>query len=360
MNHCVYRSLTAIVGLLILSACQLVSGPEDGPTATATSRPQTLPSHTPSSSLLPTPTPRSTATPTPTASRTASPTSAPTDGAYQVDVMKDIPYGEHGVQNLLDLYLPVLPGTAADEIPVVVLIHGGGMVTGSKEMTKPKALLLSRHGYAVASINYRLAPDYYLPTQIYDAKAAVRWLRAHAGEYGLDMDNIGAIGGSAGAMIAAVLGTSGDVAELEGDVGDHLEYSSRVQAVVPIAGVYDLFSFYQSKIRYFEATGNLDDPDKVYLQWFVGCSLVYETCWEALELGSATTHVSADDPPFLIIIGDQDETPRGIEDHTAFHQALQHAGVDSTLIIVPGARHGEGFDRETDAILGFLNRHLKQ
>jgi acetyl esterase/lipase len=277
-----------------------------------------------------------------------------------VTVIKDIPYGEHGLHNLLDLYLPVLPDAAAYEIPVLVWIHGGGMVAGSKEMARPKALLLSRHGFAVASINYRLAPDYYLPTQVYDAKAAVRWVRASAGEFGLDPDHIGVIGGSAGAMIAAVLGTSGDVAELEGDVGDHLEYSRSVQAVVPLAGIYDLFNFYQSKIRSFEATGNGVDPDKVYLQWFVGCSLVYDTCWEALELGSAISHVSADDPPFLLIIGDQDETPRGIQDHTTFHQALQDAGVDSTLLIVPGAKHGEGFDREFDAILAFLNRHLKQ
>jgi acetyl esterase/lipase len=266
-------------------------------------------------------------------------------------------YGDsqNGEANLLDLYLPEHP---AGKIPVVIWIHGGGLTTGDKSLAI-RGKILVKEGYALVGINYRLEPDYYLPTQIYDAKAAVRWVRANADQYNLDPDHIGVLGGSAGAMLAASLGTSGGVEELEGDVGDNLGYSSRVQAAVPLAGVYDLFNFYDEKVNSCQV-GKTGDYDRCYLQWFLGCSLVDASCWKNLELGSAISYVSADDPPFYICIGDQDQTPKGIEDHTNFNKALQDKGVDSTLLIVPGTQHGQCFENAYDQILDFLNRTLKQ
>jgi acetyl esterase/lipase len=281
----------------------------------------------------------------------------PPEPPGEITIIRDILYGdiENGDRNLLDLYLPSNP---VGRIPVIIWIHGGGLTTGDKGMAG-QGLGLVYEGFALVGINYRLIPDAYLPTQIYDAKAAVRWVRANADTYNLDPDNIGVLGGSAGAMIAAGIGTSGDVAALEGDVGDNLGYSSRVQAAIPLAGVYDFFNFFEDMVAWCQV-GDMEHYDACYLHYFFGCSLVYESCWEALELGSAISHVSPDDPPFFICIGDADETPQGLEDHINFHNALLAQGVDSTLVIPPGGVHGECYERTYNEILAFFNSHLKQ
>jgi acetyl esterase/lipase len=99
----------------------------------------------------------------------------------------------------------------------VIWIHGGAWRGGSKDGRPRPALQLLRRGYAVASINYRLSQHAPFPAQIEDCKAAVRFLRAHASKYGLDPDHFGARGGSAAGHLVALLGTSGDVKDLEGD-----------------------------------------------------------------------------------------------------------------------------------------------
>jgi acetyl esterase/lipase len=258
----------------------------------------------------------------------------PRNGEGRFTVIRDVRYGdkENGVSNLLDLYLPE---DRAGKLPIVVAIHGGGLATGSKEMFRPKATELAKRGYAVAAVNYRLKPRYHLPTQIYDVKAANRWIRAHAEKYDLDPDRVGVLGGSAGATLAAIAGTSGDVEPLEGDVGDDPKQSSKVQAVVALAGVYREFPF------------------------FVGCQPPAAGCKELVSLCAPITHVSQDDPPFFLSIGDKDRTPQGIADHTRFHKALREKGVDSTLIIVPGAEHGECFDIQIKNIVQFLDKHLR-
>ena len=122
--------------------------------------------------------------------REASPIPAATGtGVNRADrshrVLRDLRYGDEssGVRNMLDLYLP---DEAAGKTPVVIAVHGGGLRRGSKEMFRPKAVKLAERGYAVAAVNYRLSPEHYLPAQIHDVKAAVRWVRAHAADYGLD------------------------------------------------------------------------------------------------------------------------------------------------------------------------------
>lgn len=274
-----------------------------------------------------------------------------------IATISDIQYGNsaNGVSNLLDLYLPDNP---VGKSPVIVWVHGGGLTTGDKGMAGQGTALV-KEGFALVGVNYRLAPDYYLPAQIHDVKAAIRWVRANADTYNLDPDNIGVLGGSAGAILAAGIGTSGDLGRLEGNVGNNLGYSSRVQAAVPMAGVYDLFNFYSGQVNSCEV-GNPQDYNRCYLEWFVGCSLVEESCWEAVELGSAISQVSADDPPFYICIGDADQTPKGLEDHTNLHNALLAKGVDSTFTIVPGGVHGECFEKRYNEILAFFNTHLTQ
>ncbi|HEV3142992.1 MAG TPA: alpha/beta hydrolase, partial [Gemmataceae bacterium] len=146
---------------------------------------------------------------------------------------KNLEYGPHE-RNQLDLYLPKSDGPN----PLIVWVHGGAWWAGSKDGGIAPLPLLEK-GYAIASINYRYSKQAIFPAQIEDCKAAVRFLRANAKKYHLDSDHVGVIGASAGGHLVALLGTTGDVKELEGD-GLNKEFSSRVQAVVDVFGPADL------------------------------------------------------------------------------------------------------------------------
>ena len=92
--------------------------------------------------------------------------------------------------------------------------------------------MVARGDYAGAAINHRLSSEAIWPAPVHDCKAAVRWLRANAKKYGIDANHMGVIGSSVGGQLAAIIGTSGDVAALEGDLGEHKGVSSRVTCVV--------------------------------------------------------------------------------------------------------------------------------
>ena len=147
----------------------------------------------------------------------------PAYGEVEPTKILDQPYvaGGHERQKL-DLFLP----RDADNAPVVMFIHGGAWRNGDKNNPRALAELLEA-GFAVVSINYRLSQHARFPAQIEDCKAAVRWLRARAGEYRLDVSRIGVWGTSAGGHLAAMLGTTGENREF--DVGQNLDLSSRVQ-----------------------------------------------------------------------------------------------------------------------------------
>ena len=130
----------------------------------------------------------------------------------------DIAYVSNGHERQkLDLYLP--PNRKeGDMLPLVIWVHGGGWQNGTKQLVGRQAFLLEQ-GFALAAINYRLSSHAAFPAQIHDCKAAVRFLRQNASRYGLDGERIGVWGSSAGGHLAALLGTSGNSKELEGDLG---------------------------------------------------------------------------------------------------------------------------------------------
>jgi acetyl esterase/lipase len=150
-----------------------------------------------------------------------------------VKSLRDLEYARAGEKSLLlDLYLPE---KSRHSLPLIIWIHGGAWTGGDKADCPARRLL--QRGYAVASINYRLSNEAIFPAQIEDCKAAIRWLRAHAKQYGLDADHFGAWGSSAGGHLVALLGTTGDLKQF--DKGDNLDFSSRVQAVCDFYGPTD-------------------------------------------------------------------------------------------------------------------------
>jgi pectinesterase len=153
-----------------------------------------------------------------------------------VQILRDVVYAEYGARRLkLDIYLPPEANRRV-RAPGVLVVRGGGWRTGDKEFFGFIAGQLAKEGFVAASIEYRTIDEATFPAPVYDVKAAVRWLRSNAATYGIDPNAIGAIGGSAGAHLVALLGTSSGVKELEGD-GGNAGVSSQVQAVVAMACV---------------------------------------------------------------------------------------------------------------------------
>ncbi|TAK74258.1 MAG: alpha/beta hydrolase, partial [Dehalococcoidia bacterium] len=144
--------------------------------------------------------------------RSSAPGSQTRKGLYQ-----DLAYADG--ERLLDLYLPQRGGPA----PVAVWLHGGSWVTGDKRPVPAVLLGLCDRGFAVAAVNYRLTGVSSHPAQLHDVKGAVRWLRAHADEYGLDPARVYLVGFSAGGHLASLAGLTGGDAALEGDVGGNLD-----------------------------------------------------------------------------------------------------------------------------------------
>ncbi len=267
-----------------------------------------------------------------------------------VEIRRDIAYVPEGhPRQRLDLYLPT---NAPRPLPLIVWIHGGGWLGGSKDSVRFARPYLDR-GYAVASIGYRLSTDAVFPAQIEDCKAAVRWLRAHAAEYGLDPNRFAAWGSSAGGHLAALLGTAGDVSRW--DVGLHTNVSSRVQAVCDFFGPADFRRIPQYLASGMPgAFGRADAPESKLLGGPVTANL------ERAAAASPAVYASPDDPPFFIAHGDKDPVVPH-DQSEALYEALKQAGVHVHFHTVVGGGHGQGFGGpEFDRMVQtFFDRWLK-
>jgi acetyl esterase/lipase len=266
-----------------------------------------------------------------------------------VRAISDLEYAKIGDRPLLlDLYLPE---QAKAPLPLVVWIHGGAWLGGSKNDCP--AVRLVPDGYAVASIEYRLSQMATFPAQIEDCKGAIRWLRAHAAKYDLDPKHVGAWGASAGGHLVALLGTSGDVADLEGTVGGNLDQSSRMQAVCDWFGPTDFTQIAAQSLAMSRLDHDAPDSPEARL---IGGPI--QTNKDKAARANPITYVTADDPPFLIMHGDQDNlVPIGQSE--LLLAALKEASVPATLHTVKGAGHGFASPELFQMVRQFFDRQLK-
>lgn len=247
------------------------------------------------------------------------PALASTAAAEKPTLHRDLVYGMPGQpRHTLDLIVP----SGDTPPPLIVWIHGGGWRTGSK--ARNRLGWMAKEGFAVASINYRLSQHAVWPAQIHDCKAAIRWLRANARQYGYDASRIGVGGSSAGGHLVAMLGTSGDVAALEGAIGGHAGVSSRVQAVYDLFGPAEMVSLGMGRASGAVSRllgGAVEDVEATAVQ------------------ASPVTFVSRDDAPFLIAHGGVDRLVP-VQQSRDLHARLVKAGVPSTLRVFKQAGHG--------------------
>ena len=265
-----------------------------------------------------------------------------------VQALRAITYVQRDARALqLDLYLPKKRST---RIPGVVFVHGGGWRTGVRANFAPMAIRMAERGYAAATVSYRLSPEAAYPAAIHDVKAALRWMRTHAGDYGIDPARIAVAGGSAGGQIASLVGVTNDLARFDADATSSV--SSAAQAIVNIDGLSDFTSL--------EARKYEDDPAKQPSSagaWFGGRYAEKEALWRD---ASPTFYVNAATPPILFIGSAQARFSVGRQEMMA---KLDAAGVANRVVLLPETPHSfwlfdPWLDPTVDATVKFLRAHM--
>lgn len=269
-----------------------------------------------------------------------------------VRVLKDIDFLEKGRKEKLDLYLPAASAASKKLRPAILIVHGGGWHGGDKAAGRERNIgaNLAKAGYVCASINYVLAQRQAVftdnlrpvwPGNLQECMTAVRWLRAHADEYRIEPKKIGAIGGSAGGHLVAMLAYASDGDGLDPVGGPYAEHSCRIQSVVPMYGVYDLIAHAEDKAL----LAKLSDADR-----------------KLCRAASAVSYLGHGDPPALLLHGTNDRLVP-VRQSVLMHAALQRAGLSSELHIIKEAPHSFHLQPKQrdlrELVIGFFDRHLK-
>ncbi len=282
----------------------------------------------------------------------------PTD----IRVTRDVSYLGAGRTEKLDLYLPAKPA-AGGLSPAFVCIHGGGWMNLSKSEGRSVEICttLAKAGYVAVSIDYRMGPGSW-PTNLFDCKNAVRFLRSHATEYQLDPDRIAVGGGSAGGHLAQMVGFTAGNPELE-PVGAATPYpgvSSAVRAVVDMYGPSSVWITEKTHANQLPAERQAKLAERLAV---FGAP---DGTAEVLRVASPITHITKKSPPVLILHGVNDPNVE-LDQSRDLAAALKKQGIEHELVFVEGAGHS--FDLETwnkqpltrdlrPVVLAFLAKHL--
>jgi acetyl esterase/lipase len=261
-------------------------------------------------------------------------------------VLRDVEYaraGEHALK--LDLHLP----SGKIRSPLIVWIHGGAWRSGSKKDVPIQ--ILTAEGYAIASVNYRLSTEARFPAQVHDIKAAIRFLRAHGGDWKLPAKIVIA-GDSAGAHLAALVGVSNGNTDLEGAVGEDRAQNSNVQGIISFYGAANLTTILQ------QSTPHGLNVRVPALELLLGAQPTNTV--ELARLASPVFHVDSHDPPLLLLHGDQDpQMP--INQSLELLGAYQKVKAPVQFEVVHGAAHGGArfYDQERmEFVRAFLRKHF--
>ena len=232
--------------------------------------------------------------------------------------------------------------------PCIVWFCGGAFRVMDRAVWMPELLYFAEAGFVVASVEYRTGNEAIYPAPLCDAKAAIRFLRAHAGDYCIDPERIVSAGESAGGAIACLLGVTGE--DKTRDQGDWLEQSSRVAAVVDYYGLADM----TISLEGFE--GNDIIPP-----WMLEEVLGVRYTKEQAESASAIWRVTPSAPPHLILQGLDDQVVSPSQSRNYYEKLLEN-GVRAELLELEGAQHGDDlfFQNEVkDQVIRFLQSELK-
>lgn len=259
-------------------------------------------------------------------------------------------YGETERPLKLSMYLPKHKERCMKPMPLIIWLCGGAVQVVDKDIWMPQLLRFAEAGFIVASVEYRTVNDAPLPYPLIDVKAAIRYLRAHHQQYCIDPQNVFIMGESAGGMLASLVGTTSLFPQF--DVGDYLDQSSAVSAVVNFYGIVDLEKAYES--RKHDLIHGVECLQKV-------SGNTIEERKQALRVFSAIQYVTSDTPPFMLLHGTSDGLV-DISQSEAMYEKLISNHVPCEYYRLEGCQHGvDNFyqDEVMDWILDFLRRYCK-
>ncbi len=261
---------------------------------------------------------------------------------------KGITYGTAAGQDLLlDL---AKPKEGAGPFPALVLVHGGGWAAGDRSAYHGPMLAWAKLGIVCVSVDYRLAPQFKFPCQIEDVKCAVRWVRANAGKYRVDADRIGALGGSAGAHLVALLGTTSGSGKWEGE-GGHAGQSSAVRLMVCHGIPSDLLMGYvESPLQREPESSQV----RSILTNFLGVTPDQQ---KSVYVEASPVHYASKTSPPALLLHGSDDPLVPVKQAEVFAAALEKQGTVVELVKMEGAGHG-GFGKDPTHTLGRLNAFL--
>lgn len=270
----------------------------------------------------------------------------------------DVPYASESEHQKMDI---IIPNEGEGPFPVIINIHGGAWFFGDKRNIHTRSgIQLAFKGYAVATINYRLSGDAKWPAQIYDCKAAVRFLRANADKFNIKTDKIGVVSNSAGGHLAAMLATTEGQSEFEDLSMGNSDYSSNVQAVATWYGVFDLVNTEEHKKQLVRVGETFKYEDDGVTERLMGCKLKGNE--DKYAAASPISHVNKNMPPMLIQQGTSDKVVPYLQAIDFFNKYVKYCGdKDVHIDLLEAANHGDyafRTDENMYKVLKFMDKYI--
>jgi len=234
----------------------------------------------------------------------------------------------------------IYPETNEKKYPCIIWVCGGAWTQMDKGAHLPYLAELARSGFTVASVEYRLGHEAPFPSALVDIKSAIRYLRAHAERYSINIDFFGICGESAGGYLTSMAALA---VGKEFEQGEYLNHSSAVQAACPWYAPCDLEKLARERAFRFPFFAG-DINDKQYCRYI-----------------NPLTYITAKAPPFFLIHGESDETVP-LEQSEILYEALISKNIDARLLIIKGAGHADAnfFQRQLwNKIIEFFKEKLK-
>lgn len=201
-----------------------------------------------------------------------------------VSEFRDIVYKNTGTRDLyVDVYRPA-EVSQNESLPAVLMVHGGGWISGDRSLLYFMATYLATNNFVTVSVEYRLSPEAQYPAAVYDIKTAIKWMKDHAEDWGIDKDRVAILGTSAGGQLAALAGATADNLKFE-DPSDSSKTSTKIQAIVDVDGVLAFIH-------------PVSEEGTVASKWLGGDKQEARDTW--IE-ASALTHIDETTPPILFI-----------------------------------------------------------
>mgnify|MGYP002624140941 FL=1 len=282
-----------------------------------------------------------------------------------ITLYENIPFNsgkELGVQ-MFSLAMDILQPDSPTPLPLIVYVSGGGFIMAPKNNWIQQRMKLAEAGYVVASIEYRHAPLSKFPLPVEDCKLAIRWLRAHAKQYNIDVNRVGILGNSAGGYLSSFVGLINGNKEF--DKGDYLEFSSDVLCAADIFGISELMSIGDD---YPEEERRLhDSPGITEAMWvkgvpgFGGPDGGVKDFPEESKKASPLYYVSEKAVPMLFMHGTEDKSVSPSQTDKLY-QALKAQGIDAYRYVLPGAAHGGPHwvqEPVVKIIVDFFDKYMK-